>query len=127
MGLPFVLFALTLLVSTFLMHIGVILLTRVLFHNSHVPVLMLRMVLLSVSIAIFLRQLVLFSFLLIWLPTFGLRLFPQLFFLLIDSPPLLLRDLLPTNVFSVLHLPMTISVALVVSATFFFHLVSAPS
>jgi hypothetical protein len=127
MGLPFVLSVLTLLVSTFLMRIGVILLTRVLFHNSHVLALMLRMVLLSVSIAIFLRQLVLFSFPLIWLPTFGLRLFPRLFFSLIDNPPLLLRDQLPTNVFLVLLLPMPISVVLVVSATFFFHLVSAPS
>jgi hypothetical protein len=88
---------------------------------------MLRMVLLSVSIAIFLRQLVLFSFSLIWLPTFRLRLFPWLFFSLIDNPPLLLRDQLPTKVFLVLLLPMPISVVFVVSATFFFHLVSAPS
>jgi hypothetical protein len=127
MVLPFVLFVLTLLVSTFLMRIGVTLLTRVLFHNSPALVLMPRMVLLSVSIAIFLRQLVPFSFLLILLHIFGLRLFPQLFFLLIDNPPLLLRALLPTSVFSVLHLPMTISVALAVSATSFFHPVSAPS
>jgi hypothetical protein len=56
------------------MRIGVISLTRVLFHNSHALVLMLRMVLLSVSIAIFLRQLVLFLFPLISLHTFGLRL-----------------------------------------------------
>jgi hypothetical protein len=127
MALPFVLFVLTLLASIFLMRIGVTLLTRVLFHSSHALVLMLRMVLLSVSTVIFLKQLVLFSFPLILLLTFGLRLFPRLFFSLIDNPLLLLRALLPTNVFSALLLPMTIFVALVVSATFFFRLVSAPS
>jgi len=124
MVLPFELFVLTLLPSTFLMRIGVILMTRVLFHNSYAMVLMLRMVLLSVSIIILLRQLMLFSFLLILLHTFGLRLFPQLFFSLTDIPPLLLRVLLPTNVFSVLLLPMTIFIALVMSAMLFFHLMS---
>jgi hypothetical protein len=127
MALSFMFFMLTLLVSIFLMRIGVILLTRVFYHNSHALVLMLRMVLLTISIAIFLRQHMLFSFPLTLLPTFGLRLFPRLFFSLIDNPPLLLRALLPTSVFSVLLLPMTISVVLVVSAMFFFHLVSAPS
>uniref|UniRef100_A0A0A8ZU82 Uncharacterized protein n=1 Tax=Arundo donax TaxID=35708 RepID=A0A0A8ZU82_ARUDO len=53
-------FVRTLLVSTFLMRIAAISLIRVLLLSFSIPVLMLRMVLLSVRIVTFLRLLVLF-------------------------------------------------------------------
>jgi hypothetical protein len=108
--LPFVTFLLTLLMNTFQMCICVISLTRVLFLSSPTLVLMLRMVSLSVSIVTLWRQLVPFPFLLVSFLTSRSRLSLWLFSSLIDNHPLLLKALLPTNIFLILPFLVSTSV-----------------
>ena len=124
---PFVLSVLILLASTSLMHIVVFLLHRALFLSSPALALMLRMVLPSVSIVIFLRPLMLSWFPLSFHHTSGLRLSLRLSFSLTDSPPLFDRVALPTSVSLVTLLATVTSDALGVPALFFFLLVSARS
>ncbi|XP_039806316.1 uncharacterized protein LOC120670294 [Panicum virgatum] len=95
--------------------------------SSHALVLMLKMVLPSVSIVIFLRPLVLSCFPLSFHLTSGLRLSLRLSFLLTDSPPLFDRVALPTSISLVTLLATVTSDALGVPALFFVLLVSARS
>ena len=119
------LFAPTLLASTSLMHIGASLLIRVLLLSSPALVLTLKMVLPSVSIATFLRLLVLYSFLPSFHLTSELRLSLQLSSSLTGSPPLFFTGVHLMSAFLVM-LPVTvISGVLGVFVLSFFLLVSA--
>jgi len=120
-----VFFVLILLESTSLMRIVAFLLIRVPFLDSLAKVLMLRMVWLSVSIATFLRPIVLYYSLRSFHLTSGLRLSPRLFFLSTGSPPPFFRGVHPTSTFLVILLDTDTSVVLGVSAMFFSLLVSA--
>jgi len=91
------------------------------------PGLMLRMVLPSVSIVIFLRPLVLSCFPLSFHLTSGLRLSLRLSFSLTDNPPLFDRVALPTSVSLVTLLATVTFGASGVPALFFFLLGSARS
>ena len=111
--------------STFLARIAVFLLIRVHLLNFPAPVLMLKMVLPSVSIATFLRLLVLYFFLQSFHLTSGPRLPLWLYFSLTDNPLLFFTAVLPTSVFLAI-LPVTATFdALDVSALFYFLLVNA--
>ena len=124
---PFVFSVQILLVNISPLHIVVFLLSRALSLSILVQVLMLRMVSLSASIVISLRQLVLSCLLLMSHLIFGLKLSLPLPFLSIGSPLLLSRDAPLLSVSLVRH-PSTVTFDVsVVSAMCFFHLESAPS